>query len=307
MNLTLRQLRAFVLLAEAGNFTVAAQHMHITQSALSALIKELEQGVGLRLFDRHTRMVALTAAGANFRPVAEKMLADLEHAVRELHDLASLRRGRVRIVASTVIAAGLLSPAFEVFRRSHPEIQFVLRDVAEEQIIATVKSGAVDFGIATSGGESQSLNETPLFDDRFIALFPTGHPLARKSRIAWRELQEQPFIALAPESPIRKLIDTAVAKAGLRLDVVNEVSFATTVLSLVGAGMGVSVLPVNNHPYLPAFKVHAAELIDPLVTRKISIFTPAHRSLPPAAEAFMAFLQTRVATMQPNRRARAAR
>jgi len=290
MDLTLRQLRAFILVAQTGQFTQAAQHMHITQSALSTLIKELEAAVGLRLFDRHTRMVQLTEAGMRFHQEADKTLRSLDSAVADLHDLASLRAGRVRVVASTVISSGLLARAFKEFKELHPNMQFVLHDVAEEDIMRMVLSGSVDFGIGTSNELEHGLDEEHLFDDRFIALFDQNHPLAQRRRIAWSELQGLPFIALASKSPIRKLIDNAVQRAGLRLNIVNEVSFATTVLSLVGAGIGVSVLPMNNHPSLPAFQVHGSRLVDPVITRKISIFKPGHRASSPAAQAFARFL-----------------
>ncbi len=294
MDITLRQLRAFIFVAQTGQFTLAAQKMHVTQSALSTLIKELENAVQVKLFDRHTRMVALTEAGTGFYRKAENILASLESAVSDMHDLASLHTGRVRIVASTVISSGLLSTTFKLFKEIHPEVQFTLHDVAEEDIMSTVLSGNVDFGIGTSNELEQGLHEDHLFDDRFIALCRRDHPLAQRETVSWGDLRGLPFIALAAKSPIRKLIDKALSAHGLSLNIVNEVSFATTVLSLVRAGIGISVLPMNNHPTLPAFDLHACTLTAPTITRKISIFTPAHRSLSPAAQAFAQFLHSHV-------------
>ena len=195
----------------------------------------------------------------------------------------------------------MLSPAFKAFRLEHPDIKLVLKDVAEEQIPQTLTAGDADFGIGTCFAleESSNLAETPLFDDRFIVLCSKDHSLALKEQIAWSELQDQPFIALAPASPIRKLIDDTANQQGVRLAITNEVSFATTVLSLVSAGVGVSVLPINNHPYLPAFDVHSAALTDPIITRKISIFTQKNRSLSPASSAFIEFLKKFVKTKGP--------
>jgi len=229
-----------------------------------------------------------------FHQEVEKTLKSLDGVVADLRDLTSLRTGRVRVVASTVISSGLLAKAFKEFKELHPNVQFALHDVAEEAIMRTVLAGNVDFGIGTANELALGLDEEHLFDDRFIALFHQGHRLARRRRITWAELQGLPFIALAPKSPIRKLIDNAVQDAGLRLNIVNEVSFATTVLSLVGAGIGVSVLPMNNHPSLPAYQVHGSRLVEPVITRKISILKPSHRSLSPAAQAFARFLHEQV-------------
>ena len=294
MQITLKQLRALVLVAETRKFTAAAERLCITQSALSTLIKELELAVGLRLFDRHTRLVELTLAGQEFLIVAQRMLGDLETAVTDLRGLASLRRGRVRVVASTVIASGLLADTFRAFRAMHPEVHLDLRDVAEEAILDIAASGTVDFGIGTTLGEHEGLQALHLFDDRFMALCPLDHPLAQRSKMAWRDLANYPFIALHPASPIRQLIDATLAHQGLELTVVNEVSFATTVLSLVRAGLGISVLPMNNHPYVPAFQLHALALGAPVVKRDISVLMPSHKSLSPAAQAFLDCLEQQV-------------
>src|SRR5271155_3605175 len=104
MNVTLRQLRAFVTVSQTGQFTLAAERMHITQPALSTLVRELEGALKVKLLDRHTRMVRLTEAGSGFYAVAEKTLSDLDNAITNTHSLATLSSGRVSIAASTVIS-----------------------------------------------------------------------------------------------------------------------------------------------------------------------------------------------------------
>lgn len=297
MSITLRQLRAFLLVADTRHFTQAAAAMHITQSALSALIRELEGRLAVQLLDRNTRMVKLTEAGQYFHQVAENVFNDLNKGINDLHELSTLQRGQVRIVASTVIASGLLSPCFKSFRTLYPNIKLSLHDVAEEAIAETVAAGSVDFGIGTCFELSDSLDleESHLFDNKFIALCSKNHPLAQRKTIAWADLQGQAFIALAPSSPIRKLIDQTCHDLGIELRITNEVSFATTVLSLVNADMGVSILPMNNHPYIPAFDVHAAELVEPEVMRRISILTRKNRTLMPAPIEFIAHIRQHLA------------
>ncbi len=283
MDVTLKQLRAFVNVVQTGQFTAAGHRMHITQSALSTLIKELENNLGMQLLSRSTRQIALTRTGRHFYQEISKILNQLDDTVQGVKDIASLRTGSVSVVASTVISSGLVSPVFRDFKNSHPGIQLALRDVAEEDIMNTVLSGAVDFGIGTANDVLYGLQADHLFDDRFIALLPRQHPLSGKEQLAWADLQPYPFIALAPRSPIRKLIDAHLHKHRIALQIVNEVSFATTVLSLVSANLGISVLPMNNHPYLPAFELEARPLREPVLTRRISLFTQKSRALSPAA------------------------
>src|SRR5512132_793945 len=115
MNVTLRQLRAFVNVAQFGVFTAAAERLHVTQSALSVMIRGLETELGLRLFDRTTRMVELTDAGREFYPIAEKTLEDLSSAVAHSRELADIKRGRVTIAATTLISSILLPRAVARF------------------------------------------------------------------------------------------------------------------------------------------------------------------------------------------------
>lgn len=283
MDVTLKQLRAFIHVVQTGQFTAAGHRMHITQSALSTLIKDLETTLGMQLINRSTRHMELTRTGRHFYQEISKTLNQLDHTVQGVKDMAQLRSGSVSVVASTVISSGLVSPVFRDFKNSHPGVQLSLQDVAEEDIMNTVLSGAVDFGIGTANDVLYGLQAEPLFDDHFIALLPSQHPLAGQKQLAWADLQPYPFIALASRSPIRKLIDAHLHKHGIALKIVNEVSFATTVLSLVSANLGISVLPMNNHPYLPAFQLEARPLREPLLTRQISLFTQKGRNLSPAA------------------------
>lgn len=284
MDVTLKQLRAFINVVQTGQFTAAGHRMHITQSALSTLIKDLETNLGMQLLNRSTRHMALTRTGRHFYQEISKILNQLDDTVQGVKDIASLRSGSISVVASTVISSGLVSPVFREFKARYPDIQLALRDVAEEDIMNTVLSGAVDFGIGTANDVLYGLQAAPLFDDHFIALLPPRHPLASREQLAWADLQPYPFIALAPRSPIRKLIDAHLHRHGIALQIVNEVSFATTVLSLVSAGLGISILPMNNHPYLPAFQLEARPLREPVLTRQISLFTQKNRALSPAAQ-----------------------
>jgi DNA-binding transcriptional LysR family regulator len=126
MNLTLRQIRAFVLVARSGSFTGAAKSMHLTQSALSQLIRELETSLNTRLVDRTTRSVSLTAPGNEFLASAQRILDDLEQAVGNVDKLVAKQRGRV-VVSLPVVLGSNLPPVLAKFRRAYPGIELALR------------------------------------------------------------------------------------------------------------------------------------------------------------------------------------
>jgi DNA-binding transcriptional LysR family regulator len=291
MNVTLRQLRAFVAVARLGRFGLAAERLHVTQSALSMLIRELEGQLGLRLFDRHTRMLRLTEAGAELLPVAERMLADLEHAVAASRELSSLRRGRVTVATSTVLAATLLPWAAKKFAERHPGIAFSLRDVAEQDIRPRVKSGDADLGVGTTIEPDPEIAEEPLLEDALSAVIGERHPLAERATIGWRELGDYPLILLGRGSPIRALQDRALATAGFTGEPAFEVSFSSTAISMVAAGLGVAPLPVNARQVTQRVKVQMRPLVRPAVSRRVTVLRRRAASLTPAAAAFEVFLR----------------
>ncbi len=296
MNVTLRQLRAFVAVAQAGGFTPAAERLHVTQSALSVTIRGLEGELGLRLFDRTTRAVALTDAGREFYPFAEKTLEDLLSAVAHSRELAELRRGRVTVAATTLVASILLPQAIAQFGAAYPGIRIVLRDGAPpDRIGAMVASAEVDLGIAPTAGGSD-LSAIPLIVDTLELACPRGHPLARRARVSWRDLAGQPLISLSGEHAIRQLVERHLAGAGIRLDPAHEVAFLSTAMGLVDAGLGVAVLPSHARPLAAMHHIEFRRLGAPLVRRDVQLLSRRGRALSPAAahfrDALLAFVRS---------------
>src|SRR5262245_656673 len=147
MGVDLHQLRIFVAVARLGNFTRAAERLGLSQPSLSLHIRQLEQDLGVRLFDRSTRSVALTPAGEDFLPTAERLLDDFRAAAAAVADLAARRRGRVAVAVLPSVAADLLPRAIALLRARHPDVSVSLRDDVAEHIPARVRSGEVDFGL----------------------------------------------------------------------------------------------------------------------------------------------------------------
>ena len=201
MNPTLRQMRAFVAVAKTGNFTLAAQYMHVTQSALSGLIKELEQTLGARVVDRSTRRIALTEMGKELYPLFSQMIDDLDRALANIADQAQLRKGIVRVAAPQLMACTLLPQAIAAWRERHPDVKVSLADSAVENVTARVLSGEVDCGIGPERDETPELDASLLLDMPFEAVIPPGHPLESRPQLAWSDLADYPFISLRASSP----------------------------------------------------------------------------------------------------------
>jgi len=294
MNPTLRQMRAFVALAKTGNFTAAAQTMHVTQSALSGLIKELEQTLGARVVDRSTRRITLTDIGRELYPLFSQMIDDLDGALANVADHTQLRRGVVRIAAPQLMCCTLVPEAMAAYRATHPDIDVRVADSAVEQVIARVLSGESDIGIGPEREATPQLQAQELFELPFALVFPEGHPLEALERVTWQDLARYPFIALQGQFTERLLADMHALPREVPLDVAlkpaNEVAFMTTALAMVSAGLGVTVCLPYAEPLVSLYKLRMRPLEEPVLTRRFFVYTRAGRSLSPAAESFIDFL-----------------
>jgi DNA-binding transcriptional LysR family regulator len=286
MNVTLKQIHAFVAVAQAARFTRAAERLHVTQSALSVLIRELERSLGVRLFDRTTRTVRLTEAGREFYPAAEKILADLEHAITNSRDLVARKRGRVVVAATPLIAAALLPPLIARFRSRFPEISVIARDTSAINIESMVRDGEVDYGIGWFERPERELLAEPFFIDTLMVACPREHPLAHKRRVAWRDLAEEPLITVVPVSPVGQLIQRQLADLGITAKPAFEVAFISTALGMVNARLGLAIVPAYGHKTMHMRDVAFRKLTSPVTRRQISTLTRRDRSPTPAAESF---------------------
>ncbi|WP_457584714.1 LysR family transcriptional regulator [Ensifer canadensis] len=284
MNITLRQLRAFIAVAELGQFNIAARNLHLTQSAVSILIRDLEAEIGARLFDRHTRMVSLTLVGQEFLPQARKILKDLELAVGDVRDNAMLKRGQVTIAAAIVLAATIVPPIIARFLRMYPEISVNIRDMPEEQITPALKRHEVDIAVGTLSEEDPEITATALLRDKLMLVCREDHRFAKRKSVRWAQLKDETLITLAASNPLRNIVEHNLIRVVPNYRPKYEVRFSTTAISMIAAGMGISVLPENSGQLASAVGVTTIDLIDPIVMRDVSLLQRRHHSLSPAAE-----------------------
>lgn len=295
MNVTLRQLHAFVLVARLGSFTRAAQAMHVTQSALSLLVRELEGTVNTRLFDRTTRAVALTAAGSEFFPQAQRILNELESALASVDKFLAKEHGTVVVAAPLLLSSAYLPPVLSAFRAEYPGIQVTLQDTLPTQVLPQVSSGQADIGIGTFAANEAGLQRTLLFTEAMVAVFPVGHAFSTRRRLTWAELAAEPVLTLRRGSVFRDLTDAGFASAGIVLQPAMEANYAGSLIGMVDAGMGVAILPGYATKLTDRLRIRWLRLEKPVIDREVSLVHRAAASLSPAALAFAEFIAPRKA------------
>lgn len=290
MNPTLRQMRAFVALAKTGNFTLAAQAMHVTQSALSGLIKELEQTLGAKVVDRSTRKALLTDIGKELYPLFSQMIDDLDGALANVADHTRLKKGMVRIAAPQLLSCTLMPPAIAAYRARHPGIEVRLGDTGVESVVNRVLSGEADFGIGPEREPAPPLDARLLFEMPFALVFPQGHELEKQDRVTWKDVARHPLISLQGQFTERLLDDVHAALREVPVKPANEVTFMTTALAMAAAGLGITVCMPYAAPLVSLYGLVMRPLEEPVLTRRFFLYTRPGRSLSPAAESFIDFL-----------------
>lgn len=291
---SLRQLLVFRSVYQLRKISAAAEQLSLTQSAVSMILKQMEEGFGTRLFERTTRSLRPTPAADEAVAAIERILRDVEFLGAGLRELSELRRGTVSIAVTPTLGEIVLPAAVERFRLAHPGIRVVVDDCSPDQFVSRITGEQVDFGIGTPEEAAADVNTTSLISDHLALVCRKDHPLASKSSLRWADLQGHPVITVRPGYGIRPLIDRSAAAAGIRLDVATEVSYLSTALWMVEAGQGVAIMPSAYARDSKVRKLVVHRLTRPLVSRDISIVTKRGRTLSAAARAFVEEMESTV-------------
>jgi LysR family transcriptional regulator, carnitine catabolism transcriptional activator len=286
-NISLRQLRAFCLVAQEGSMTRAAVHMHLTISALSMLVRTMEEELGMRLFERTTRRMELTDAGLLFLPTAREVLAKLDAGVATLQASQRLHSARLSVVTSPLIASSLLPHVIARFREQFPHITVTLTDALVDQVVSSVREGRSDLGICTADQGSADLLSQVLYEDALVLACSKDHPLAQYKELHWADITDQNLILLTAGSGLRALVDQTLAGITLQCRPAFEVANIQTAVGLVAAGLGVAILPAYSLTRTQDRDVVAVPLIEPVVTREIVAICLRTKPFSSTAEAFL--------------------
>ncbi|BBB26192.1 LysR family transcriptional regulator [Amphritea japonica] len=300
-NLSIRHLRAFTEVAHCGSFTQAANRLHLTQSSLTATVKQLEQSVGLTLFDRTTRRVLLTHEGEQFRPVAEKLISDFDTGINDLKAIAGQQQGQVAIAASPSTISRLLPPVVDDYRKQFPDIAISLHDDSAGQIEQKVLDNNVDFGIGANHSAHPELNYQPVLTDRYGVVVPATHPFSLLQNINWQQLVEEDLLFLSADTGIRAQLNQFKQAGQFKLSdrkAMLEVSNPAGMAALIRQGIGISVLPALAASTESFKELRFVPLIDPLMRREICLVSRKGRSLSPAASTLLSKARDYLFNMQ---------
>ncbi|NLP85238.1 LysR family transcriptional regulator [Microbacterium sp. CFH 90308] len=270
--MNLEQLQSFVTVARLGNFTRAAEQLHLAQPSLSRQISALEQELGTALFHRARGGSTLTAAGESLLPLARRMLADADSVRRELAEIAGLERGRVRLGATPTLCISLVAEALSVFHAAHPGIDLHLSEQGSRRLLEELAAGELDLAlITTSGGASvDRFVVVPLLVEELVVVSSsTSPPLTSSESMRLEQVARLPQIVFSSTYDLRRTTDAAFRAAGLTPETVIEGAEMDAVLRFVERGIGVAIVPAMVLIDRPGLR--SVRLAEPTLTRTISI------------------------------------
>jgi DNA-binding transcriptional LysR family regulator len=280
-------LQAFLSIAERGSFSRAAAHLNLSQTALSHRIRKLEDDLGFQLLARTTRQVSLTPAGLELLPTARRMIGELSDAIDVLRTRGRKQQSHIAIGCLPTIAAYHLPLVLRKFNAIYPGTSIKIHDNSAGEIATLVQSGQAEFGVTIAANGVLDLAVIPLVKERFVLLCRRDNTLAQRRSIAWSQLGDAPLIRISPQAGNRALIDDALAHRREALNWRYEVQHLQTAVGMVGADIGIAIVPnMAVSPQAVAGLV-AIPLRNPSVSRTVGIVLRRGQPITPPAQALV--------------------
>jgi DNA-binding transcriptional LysR family regulator len=292
---------AFIAVADAGGFTRAADQLHITQTALSRRIQRLEDFLGVALFERTTRSVALTRLGADFLPQARRLVGDLRGALAEIRETGKALRGDVTIACVPTVGVHLLPAILERYAQLHPANRVRILDHSSSGVAEAVLRREAEFGIHMQGAAHAELESAPIMSDRMVLVCRRSHRFARQSRIAWKQLEGEALILPGHASGNRPWLDLSLERHGVAIHAFYEVQRSSTAVGMVAKGVGIAVVPGLAVRDLPDRSLAVIPLVSPVVSRTLAVITRHNARLTPAGQALHDLVAKVAAQASPRR------
>lgn len=287
---TLRQLEAFVTVAQALSFTDAADQMALTASAVSQLVGELEDSCGFKLFDRSTRKVSVSSAGREFLAFANSVLTHTAMAQIAANDVRHRAAGIVRIAAPMVVASVLLPKAIKAYSEQRPKVKVQIRDVPVDKLVDTVIVGDVDLALGPDRAVGDDVLRQPLFESAWVLWCSPQHALAKKRAVTWEHLRSIALVAAGRdhERSVPQMAHTLPGHE--RVTPVEIVDNVSTALGLAAVNLTATLAPAYIEPMAKPMGLVMKRISQPEVLRHICLYQSTQRANSPAAQGFADFL-----------------
>jgi DNA-binding transcriptional LysR family regulator len=295
MKIDILGVQAFVAIADFGGFQKAAETLHVTQTAVTQRLRNLEDFLGVMLVERTTRSIALSSIGKDFLPQARRLLQELSSTLNEIRETGKAQRGDVAIACVPTVGIQYLPQIIQEYSARFPENRIKILDHASLQVAEAVLRREAEFGINLAGSTHPELSSVPLLDDHFVLICRDDHPLAKRRSLTWSQIQPYPLIFSGDVNGNRALLDSYLGgkSMDLHLHFQYEVQRSSTAVGLVASGIAAAIVPnlailKGSYP-----RVRIIRLKEPVISRQLALITRKSGYLSPAAQALYDMIKPR--------------
>lgn len=275
-------LQAFMAIAERGSFQMAAAYLNLSQTALSHRIRRIEDDLGVQLFLRTTRTVALTPAGSELLPKVRALIGDLSTAIETARRQGAIVEQHLAIACLPTVAAVVLGPALRDFHGLYPDVSVKVHDKSASEIVELLSEGGIDFAVTLSTPLRHDFHIQPLRKDPLVLVCCRGEEPGGPNSVGWSDLATIPLIRIGPNTGNR--MDEALGSRRETLNWRYEVQHAAIAIAFVRAGLGMTVVPRMALARQDLEGLEVVELHDPLVSRQLGIVTRREHTPSPVAD-----------------------
>ena len=278
-------IQAFMAIADEGSFHKAARALHITQTALTRRLQNLEANLGVKLVERTTRSVALTSIGRDFLPHGHRLLTELQTTLVEIRESGKAQRGNISIACVPTVGVHYLPHIIKEYSARYPNNRIKILDNLSAGVTEAVLRREVEFGIKQGGSHHPELTSIPLLQDRYVLICRDDHPLAARKKLSWKQLESYPLIFPSHVSRNRAQLDLALGVDNFALQPHFEVQRSSTAVGMVAEGVAAAVVPrlaIQRGAY-PNIRVVA--MTAPVVSWTMVLLSRKKAQLSPAAQA----------------------
>jgi DNA-binding transcriptional LysR family regulator len=287
-------LEAFLSIADRGSFHRAAAHLNLSQTALSHRMKKLEDDLGLKLLTRTTRQVALTPAGLELLPNARRMLEDMTTSYEALRRQGRERREHLSIGCLPTVATHYLPRLLSEFSQQFPALTVRIFDNSSGEIAELVQSGQCEFGITIVSANRWDLEIKPLLKEPYIVLCRRDHALAERETVSWSDLDGLSLVRVSTQTGNRIIIDDALGSRREQMNWRYEVQHVATAISLVQAGVGLTIVPRLAIDLAGAPDLVGLPVRNPAITRTLGIVMKRGSPISPAGEVLKKLIENQM-------------
>lgn len=302
MKIDILGVQAFVAIADFGGFQKAAETLHVTQTAVTQRLRNLEDFLGVMLVERTTRSIALTHIGQDFLPQARRLLQELSSTLSEIRETGKAQRGDVAIACVPTVGIQYLPQVIREYSARFPDNRIKILDHASSGVAEAVLRREAEFGINIAGAHHPELTSLPLLQDRFVLICRDDHPLARRKRVSWQQLHTHALIFAGQINGNRVLLDLALTDGSLgtedgvpALQPFYEVQRSSTAVGLVAEGVAAAIVPRLAMQKGAYPNIRVIPLVDPVVERTLVLLARKTARLSPAAQALYDMILKRAA------------